>query len=112
MQFSIGIYNKRDVMIDNAHVAFGNFTSAGGSMVSGGLAVHRNISPPVPEQVVLSYDLPDGTHITKAMDLRPKIAADFEGFIFFEINQDDTVDIDPVTYAERKAGKGPHGKVK
>jgi hypothetical protein len=109
--YSLGFYNNTNVMIDNESIKFGDVSTVGGVVVSKGVKVNFYLPRPTPGRVTVVYDLSDGKTVSKEINLRQRVPAEFIGIIFFTLNPDLTLTFETYTYDDYFSGKGPSGNV-
>lgn len=93
--YDLSIKNTGGTRIDNAHVAYTEFRSAGGVLPPGIWAVHGNVPYPIPDTATVEWRTQDKTLYRKNVDLQ-SIPKDFSGEIRFEIDDSNNVTVQTI----------------
>jgi hypothetical protein len=90
--YDVSMKNVGSTRIDAAHVVYGEFRSAGGILIAGGIAGHGHVPYPIPDTATVEWRTADRTLYRKDVDLT-SIPKDFSGEIRFEIDDGNYVTI-------------------
>jgi len=89
--YKITISNISDATIEEAHVVYGSFKSAGGVIPSGDYATHLFPDVPIPETAIVQWRTQDGVMHKKSMGLKTVLPKKFSGELKFEIDNENNV---------------------
>ena len=91
--YTIIIENSSGVDIRDAHVYWDGFTSVGGSLGSGGYAVHHYIQSPLPARLMVRWRTPDGVTHREEVASPKGVPRRFQGTLRFELLPDGHVEV-------------------
>lgn len=93
--YNVVIKNNSPAGIDNAHVLYGRFVSAGGVLSSGAYSVHLCPEYPIPSQATVQWRTEDSVMHKQEVAVKSKLPPRFEGEIYFEIDGSNNVTVIP-----------------
>jgi len=93
--YDVSMKNVGSTRIDAAHVVYGEFRSAGGILIAGGIAGHGHVPYPIPDKATVEWRTQDKTLHRKDVDLK-NIPKDFSGELRFEIDGENNVTVRPL----------------